>query len=177
MDSASNVADISRIFANTNTAAAGGALAALVMTQLLYKKVDLTMVLNGALGGLVSITAEPLTPGLGAATLIGAFGGVLVVLAVPLLDKLKIDDVVGAIPVHLVCGIYGTIAVVFTNSDATLGGQLISIVIVGIFVFVVSLVIWFLLKAIMGIRVSEEDEYMGLDKAELGMEAYPEFTS
>ena len=177
MGSIGDVADISRIFANTNTAAAGGALAALVMTQLLYKKVDLTMVLNGALGGLVSITAEPLTPGLGAATLIGAFGGVLVVLAVPLLDKLKIDDVVGAIPVHLVCGIYGTIAVVFTNSDATLGGQLISIVIVGIFVFVVSLVIWFLLKAIMGIRVSEEDEYMGLDKAELGMEAYPEFTS
>jgi Amt family ammonium transporter len=175
MDTAGNVADISRIFANTNTAAAGGAIAALILTQLLYKKPDLTMVLNGALAGLVSITAEPLTPGLGAATLIGAAGGILVVLAVPMLDKLKIDDVVGAIPVHLVCGIWGTIAVVLTNGDATLGGQLISIVIVGAFVFVVSAVIWFILKMTMGIRVSEEDEIMGLDKAELGMEAYPEF--
>jgi len=175
MDTAGNVADISRIFANTNTAAAGGALAALILTQVLYGKPDLTMVLNGALAGLVSITAEPLTPGLGAATIIGAIGGILCVLAVPMLDKLKIDDVVGAIPVHLVCGIWGTIAVVLTNSDATLGGQLISIVIVGVFVFVVSAVIWFILKATMGIRVPEEDEIMGLDKAELGMEAYPEF--
>ena len=177
MDTAGNVADISRIFANTNTAAAGGAIAAMILTQLVYKKVDLTMVLNGALAGLVSITAEPLTPTLGAATLIGAVGGVIVVFAVPFLDKLKIDDVVGAIPVHLFGGIWGTIAVVITNGDASLGGQLISIVIVGIFTFVVSLVVWFLLKAIMGIRVSEEDEYMGLDKAELGMECYPEFTN
>ncbi|WP_071673801.1 ammonium transporter [Nioella nitratireducens] len=176
MDTAGNVADISRIFANTNTAAAGGAIAALILTQLLYKKPDITMVLNGALAGLVSITAEPLTPGLGAATLIGAVGGVLVVLAVPFLDKLKIDDVVGAIPVHLVCGIWGTIAVVLTNSDATLGGQLISIAIVGIFTFVVSAVVWLILKATMGIRVPEEDEINGLDMAELGMEAYPEFT-
>ena len=115
-------------------------------------------------------------PTIGAATLIGAFGGLLVVLTVPLLDKLKIDDVVGAIPVHLVCGIYGTIAVVFTNPDATLYGQLASIVIVGVFTFVVSSVVWLILKAVMGgIRVSEEDELMGLDKAELGMEAYPEF--
>ncbi|GKY88802.1 ammonium transporter [Sinisalibacter aestuarii] len=177
MDTAGNVADISRIFSNTNTAAAGGALAALILTQLLYKKVDLTMVLNGALAGLVSITAEPLTPGLGAATLIGAVGGVIVVFAVPFLDKLKIDDVVGAIPVHLFAGIWGTIAVVLTNSDATIGGQLISIVIVAAFVFIVSLVVWFILKAVMGIRVSEEDEAMGLDRAELGMEAYPEFTN
>ncbi|MHC0051914.1 ammonium transporter [Actibacterium sp. D379-3] len=176
MDTAGNVADISRIFANTNTAAAGGAIAALILTQLLYKKPDLTMVLNGALAGLVSITAEPLTPGLGAATLIGAVGGILVVLAVPILDKLKIDDVVGAIPVHLVCGIWGTIAVVLTNSDATLGGQLISIVIVGVFVFVVSAIVWTILKMTMGIRVPEEDEIMGLDMAELGMEAYPEFS-
>ena len=177
MDTAGNVADISRIMSNTNTAAAGGAMAALILTQLLYKKVDLTMVLNGALAGLVSITAEPLTPSLGAATLIGAVGGVIIVFAVPFLDKLKIDDVVGAIPVHLFAGIWGTIAVVITNGDATIGGQLISIVIVGVFVFVVSLVIWFLLKAILGIRVPEEDEFMGLDKAELGMEAYPEFTN
>ncbi|MGB8621959.1 MAG: ammonium transporter [Paracoccaceae bacterium] len=176
MDTAGNVADISRIFANTNTAAAGGAIAALILTQLLYKKPDITMVLNGALAGLVSITAEPLTPGLGAATLIGAVGGILVVFAVPMLDKLKIDDVVGAIPVHLVCGIWGTLAVVLTNPDATLGGQLISIIIVGLFVFIVSSIVWFILKATMGIRVTEEDEINGLDMAELGMEAYPEFS-
>ncbi|MEJ2000722.1 MAG: ammonium transporter [Maritimibacter sp.] len=177
MDTAGNVADISRIFANTNTAAAGGAIAAMILTQILYKKVDLTMVLNGALAGLVSITAEPLTPGLGAATLIGAVGGILVVVAVPMLDKLKIDDVVGAIPVHLVGGIWGTLAVVITNSDASLFVQIKSIVIVGIFTFVVSLVVWLILKAVMGIRVSEEDEAMGLDRAELGMECYPEFTT
>ncbi len=176
MDTAGNVADISRIFANTNTAAAGGAIAALILTQLLYKKPDITMVLNGALAGLVSITAEPLTPSLGAATLIGAVGGILVVFTVPFLDKLKIDDVVGAIPVHLVCGIWGTIAVVLTNGDATLGGQVISIIIVGVFTFVVSGVVWFILKAVMGIRVGEEEEINGLDMAELGMEAYPEFT-
>ncbi len=177
MDTAGNVADISRIFANTNTAAAGGAIAAMILTQILYKKVDLTMVLNGALAGLVSITAEPLTPGLGAATLIGAVGGILVVVAVPMLDKLKIDDVVGAIPVHLVGGIWGTLAVVITNPDASLFVQIKSIVIVGIFTFVVSLVVWLVLKAVMGIRVSEEDEAMGLDRAELGMECYPEFTT
>ncbi|MDF1715292.1 MAG: ammonium transporter [Antarcticimicrobium sp.] len=176
MDTAGNVADISRIFANTNTAAAGGAVAALILTQILYKKVDLTMVLNGALAGLVSITAEPLTPGLGAATLIGAVGGIIVVFAVPFLDKLKIDDVVGAIPVHLFAGIWGTIAVVLTNSDASLGTQLYSILVVGVFVFVVSGAVWFILKLTMGIRVSEEEEINGLDMAELGMEAYPEFS-
>jgi len=175
MDTAGNVADISRIFANTNTAAAGGAIAALILTQLMYKKPDLTMVLNGALAGLVSITAEPLTPSLGAATLIGGVGGILVVLTVPFLDKLKIDDVVGAIPVHLVCGIWGTLAVILTNGDATLMGQLMSIIIVGVFVFVVSGIVWMILKGTMGIRVSEEDEITGLDVAELGMEAYPEF--
>ena len=177
MDTAGNVADISRIFANTNTAAAGGALAAMILTQVLYKKVDLTMVLNGALAGLVSITAEPLTPGLGMATLIGAVGGIIVVFAVPFLDKLKIDDVVGAIPVHLFAGIWGTLAVLLTNPDATLGGQLISIIVVGVFVFVASGVVWFILKATMGIRVTEEEEIMGLDQAELGMEAYPEFAN
>ncbi|TCP60046.1 ammonium transporter [Rhodovulum bhavnagarense] len=175
MDTAGNVADISRIMANTNTAAAGGALAALILTKVLYRKPDLTMVLNGALAGLVSITAEPLTPSLGMATVIGAIGGVIVVFAVPFLDKLKIDDVVGAIPVHLFAGIWGTIAVVLTNGDASLFGQLISIVIVGAFVFVVSGLVWFILKAVMGIRVSEEEEVQGLDIGELGMEAYPEF--
>ena len=176
MGTVGDVADVSRIFANTNTAAAGGAIAALLLTQILYKKVDLTMVLNGALAGLVSITAEPLTPTLGAATLIGAVGGVIVVFAVPLLDKLKIDDVVGAIPVHLFAGIWGTLAVVLTNSDATIGGQVISIVIVGAFVIVTSAIVWFILKGVMGLRVSEEAEIQGLDMAELGMEAYPEFT-
>lgn len=176
MDSAANVADISRIFSNTNAAAAGGALTAMILTQLLYKKPDLTMILNGALAGLVSITAEPLTPSLGVATLIGAVGGVIVVFAVPFLDKLKIDDVVGAIPVHLFAGIWGTIAVTFTNSAASLGVQLYSIMIVGIFAFGVSAIVWFILKATVGIRVSEEAEISGLDTTELGMEAYPEFS-
>ena len=177
MGTIGDVADISRIFANTNTAAAGGALAALILTQLLYKKPDLTMILNGALAGLVAITAEPLTPTLFQATLIGAVGGVIVVFAVPFLDKLKIDDVVGAIPVHLFAGIWGTIAVVFTNSDASLVTQLYSIMVVGIFTIVASGAVWFILKATVGIRVSEEAEIMGLDKSELGMEAYPEFSN
>ena len=176
MGSVGDVADISRIFSNTNAAAAGGAIAALILTQLLYKKPDLTMILNGALAGLVSITAEPLTPSLGAATLIGAVGGVIVVFAVPFLDKLKIDDVVGAIPVHLFAGIWGTMAVLLTNSDATFMGQLLPIIIVGVFVVVTSAIVWFILKATMGIRVSEEAEISGLDNVELGMEAYPEFT-
>jgi Amt family ammonium transporter len=176
MDTAGNVADISRIFVNTNAAAAGGSVAALILTQILFKKADLTMILNGALAGLVSITAEPLAPSVGMATLIGMVGGVIVVFAVPFLDKLKIDDVVGAIPVHLCAGIWGTIAVAFTNGDASFGTQLYGILVVGIFTFVVSGVVWFILKATMGIRVSEEAEIMGLDMAELGMEAYPEFT-
>ncbi len=176
MDTAANVADISRIFSNTNAAAAGGAATALILTQLLFKKPDLTMALNGALAGLVSITAEPLTPSLGVATLIGAVGGVIVVFAVPFLDKLKIDDVVGAIPVHLFAGIWGTIAVCFTNDAASLGVQLYSIVVVGVFTVVASALVWFILKATTGIRVSEEDEINGLDMSELGMEAYPEFS-
>jgi len=176
MGTVGDVADIGRVFANTNAAAAGGAVAALILTQVLYKKVDLTMVLNGALAGLVSITAEPLTPTLGAATMIGAVGGLIVVFAVPFLDKLKIDDVVGAIPVHLFAGIWGTLAVVLTNSDATLSGQLTGIVAIGAFVVVTSAIVWVVLKATMGIRVSEEEEITGLDASELGMEAYPEFT-
>ncbi|MBR3371615.1 MAG: ammonium transporter [Rhodobacteraceae bacterium] len=176
MGTVSDVADISRIFANTNTAAAGGAIAALILTKVLYSKPDLTMVLNGALAGLVSITAEPLAPGLGMATLIGAVGGVIVVLTVPLLDKLKLDDVVGAIPVHLFAGIWGTLAVVLTNPDATLSAQIIGIVAIGAFMFIASLVVWLILKAVMGIRVSDEDQVTGLDTTELGMEAYPEFS-
>ena len=176
MGTVGDIADVSRIFANTNAAAAGGAIAALILTQVVYGKVDLTMVLNGALAGLVSITAEPLTPTLGAATIIGAIGGVIVVFSVPLLDKLKIDDVVGAIPVHLIAGIWGTLAVPLTNSDASFGTQIISIIIVGAFTVVASAVVWAVIKATLGIRVSEEDEIAGLDSSELGMDAYPEFS-
>ncbi|RVT87457.1 ammonium transporter [Rhodobacteraceae bacterium CCMM004] len=176
MGTVGDVSDVSRIFANTNTAAAGGAITALILTQVLYKKPDLTMVLNGALAGLVSITAEPLTPSLGMATIIGAVGGLIVVFTVPMLDRMKIDDVVGAIPVHLFAGIWGTLAVVLTNPDASLVAQLTGIVSVGIFVVVASAVVWLILKAVMGLRVDEEAEITGLDVAELGMEAYPDFT-
>ncbi len=171
-----DITDVSRIFANTNMAAASGAVAALILTQIMYKNVDLTMVLNGALAGLVSITAEPLAPTLFGALWIGAIGGVIVVFAVPFLDKLKIDDVVGAIPVHLFAGIWGTIAVVFYNGDASLGTQITGIIAYGVFTFVISLVVWTILKGVMGIRVSEESEINGLDVSELGMEAYPDFT-
>ena len=176
MGSISDVADISRIFANTNAAAAGGAVCALILTQFFYKKADLTMILNGALAGLVAITAEPLTPTLGEATLIGAVGGFIVVFGVPLLDKFEVDDVVGAIPVHLFAGIWGTIAVVFTNSDASLGVQLYSIFIIGVFTISVSFIMWITLRAVLGLRVSEDEEIKGLDISELGMEAYPEFS-
>lgn len=176
MGTVGDVADVSRIFVNTNAAAAGGVVAALIATQLMFKKPDLTMILNGALAGLVSITAEPLTPSIGAATLIGAVGGVIVVFTVPLLDKFRIDDVVGAIPVHLIAGIWGTIAVVFTNPDANIGAQLYGILAVAVFVIVTSTVVWFILKAILGIRVDEEAEINGLDMSELGMDAYPEFS-
>jgi Amt family ammonium transporter len=176
MGTVSDVADVSRIFTNTNAAAAGGSLVALVLTQVMYRKADLTMVLNGALAGLVSITAEPLTPSLGVATLIGGVGGVIVVIAVPMLDKLKIDDVVGAIPVHLIAGIWGTLAVPLTNGDASFGTQISGIVVVGVFTFVVSWIVWTVINMAVGIRVSEEDELVGLDQAELGMDSYPEFS-
>ena len=176
MGSIGDVADVSRIFSNTNAAAAGGAIAALILTQVLYKKPDLTMILNGALAGLVSITAEPLAPTLGQATVIGAIGGLIVVVSVPILDKFKIDDVVGAIPVHLIAGIWGTLIVPLTNSDASFGTQLYSLIVVGIFVVITSAIVWYVLKALFGIRVDEEAEINGLDISELGMEAYPEFS-
>ncbi len=175
MGTIGDIADISRIFVNTNAAAAGGVVATLIVTQLMYKKPDLTMILNGALAGLVSITAEPLTPSVGAATAIGAAGGFIVVLTVPLLDKLQIDDVVGAIPVHLFAGIWGTIAVVLTNSDANIATQLYGIITVGIFTVITSGLVWLIIKAIVGIRVDGDAEITGLDQTELGMEAYPEF--
>ena len=167
---------VSIIFANTNMAASAGAVVALILSQLIYKKVDLTMVLNGALAGLVSITAGPLDPTLFGALWIGGIGGVIVLVVVPLLDKLKIDDVVGAIPVHLVAGFWGTMAVPFYTAGTSFGTQLMGFVAIGIFMMVTSGIVWFILKATMGLRPSQEDEMMGLDKAELGLEAYPEFT-
>jgi Amt family ammonium transporter len=175
LGSAADAIAISTIYINTNIAAVGGVLAAMALTQLIYKKVDLTMVLNGALAGLVSITAGPDTPVMGEAFLIGAVGGVLVVFAVPLLDKLKIDDVVGAVSVHLVAGIWGTMAVPLTNDGATFANQFTGVFAVGLFVFIASSIVWLVLKYSIGIRVSEEDEMSGLDQAELGLEAYPEF--
>ncbi|WP_025897264.1 ammonium transporter [Sneathiella glossodoripedis] len=175
LGSAASVIEMANVFANTNMAAVGGVLAAMIVTQILYKKVDLTMALNGAIAGLVSITAEPADPTIGQAILIGAVGGVLVVFAVPLLDKLKIDDVVGAISAHLVAGIWGTLAVAITDADASLAVQATGIVAIGIFVIITSTVLWLALKYTVGIRASEEDEFGGLDKAELGLEAYPEF--
>ena len=175
LGSGADAAAISNIFINTNMAAAAGVVAAMLVSQALYGKVDLTMALNGAIGGLVSITAEPLTPTIPTAAFIGAIGGVLVVLAVPLLDKFKVDDVVGAIPAHLVCGIWGTLIVPLTNGDASYGVQLTGVIAVGIFTTVVSGLLWYVLKVTIGIRVDEDEELMGLDKAELGIEAYPEF--
>ena len=175
MDTAEDIAAIARIFANTNLAAAGGVLAAMIACQAIYKKIDLTLALNGAIGGLVSITAEPLAPTGLTAMLIGGVGGVLVVVTVPLLDKLKIDDVVGAIPAHLVCGIWGTMIVPFTNTDASYITQLIGVAAYGVFAFVASAIVWAILKATVGIRIDQEDEERGVDAAELGMEAYPEF--
>lgn len=175
LGSASDAIVMANVFANTNMAAAGGVVAAVILTQLIYKKVDLSMALNGAIGGLVSITAGPDTPVLGEAILIGAIGGAIVVFAVPMLDKLKIDDVVGAIPAHLLCGIWGTLAVPLTNSGASFATQLIGIAAIGGFVIVSSTIVWTILKVTVGLRASEEDEDAGLDKAELGLEAYPEF--
>lgn len=171
-----DAAAVADIFINTNMAAAAGVVAAMIATQLLYGKVDLTMALNGAIGGLVSITAEPLAPSIGQALFIGAIGGILVVLAVPLLDKLKIDDVVGAIPAHLVCGIWGTMIVPLSNTGTAYGTQFLGVVSIGVFAIIASTIGWMLLKLTVGIRVSEEDELTGLDKSELGIEAYPEFT-
>ena len=171
-----DAAAVADIFINTNMAAAAGVVAAMIATQLLYGKVDLTMALNGAIGGLVSITAEPLAPSIDQALFIGAIGGILVVLAVPLLDKLKIDDVVGAIPAHLVCGIWGTMIVPLSNTGTAYGTQFLGVVSIGIFAIIASGIGWMLLKLTVGIRVSEEDELTGLDKSELGIEAYPEFT-
>ncbi|WP_409197326.1 ammonium transporter [Jannaschia sp. W003] len=175
MGTIGDVTDISRIFANTNMAAAAGAIAALTLTQAMYRKPDLTMVLNGALAGLVSITASPLEPSLFGALWIGAVGGAIVVIVVPMLDKIGIDDVVGAIPVHLVAGFWGTMVVPVYAADANFVTQAIGFAAIGAFTFAVSLVVWLVLRATVGIRVGEDAEQRGLDTTELGMEAYPEF--
>ena len=182
-----DINSVAQIFANTNMGAVGGTLFAMVTTAVLYKgKVDATMVFNGALGGLVSITAEPLTPSMGAAVLIGGLGGVLAVLTVPLLDKFKIDDVVGAIPVHLVCGIWGTMAVPLTHTmavmpneagDPNFVGQLVGVILTGVFVSIASFIVWMALKFTVGVRASEEEELAGMDVSEVGLEAYPDFTN
>ena len=176
MGTIEDVDAVAQIFANTNMAAAAGAVAALILTQIMYRKVDLTMVLNGALAGLVSITAGPLDPTLFGALWIGAVGGVIVVFAVPFLDKLKIDDVVGAIPVHLIAGFWGTLVVPVYTEGTSFVTQIIGFAAIGAFVFLISLVVWLILKVTMGIRVGEEAEINGLDTSELGMEAYPEFS-
>ncbi len=173
----SNSASVAMVFLNTNAAAAGGAVAALVVARILFGKADLTMLLNGALAGLVAITAEPSTPTALEATLFGAAGGVLVVFSILALDKLKIDDPVGAISVHGTCGLLGLLLVPVTNGDVSFTGQLIGAATIFVWVFVTSLIVWGILKVVMGLRVSEEEEYEGVDLAECGMEAYPEFTS
>ena len=171
-----NANSVAMVFLNTNAAAAGGLVVALITARLMFGKADLTMALNGALAGLVAITAEPSTPTALEATLIGGAGGLIVVFSILALDKLKIDDPVGAISVHGVCGLLGLLVVPLTNADASVSGQLIGAATIFGWVFITSLVVWSLLKAVFGIRVSEEEEYEGVDIAECGLEAYPEFT-
>jgi Amt family ammonium transporter len=167
---------VSMVFVNTNMAAAGGLVAALLLSQVWFGKADLTMALNGALAGLVAITAEPLTPTPLVATIVGVIGGLLVVPSIVFMDKARIDDPVGAISVHGVVGIWGLIAVAFTNPDGSLAAQLTGIGVIFAWVFGTSFVVWSILKAVMGIRVSEEEELEGVDIGECGLEAYPEFT-
>lgn len=168
---------VAMVFLNTNAAAAGGAIAALVIARAVFGKADLTMLLNGALAGLVAITAEPSTPTALEATLFGAAGGVLVVFSIVALDKMKIDDPVGAISVHGTCGLLGLLLVPLTNDGVSFSGQLIGAGTIFGWVFVTSFVVWFVIKMIMGVRVSEEEEYDGVDLSECGLEAYPEFTN
>ncbi len=167
--------EVANVFLNTNAAASGGLIAALITARLMFGKADLTMALNGALAGLVAITAEPADPTPLLATIIGAIGGVIVVFSIVALDKIKIDDPVGAISVHGVVGIWGIFAVLLSDADATFVGQLIGMLTIFVWTFVASIIVWAILKAVMGIRVSEQDEYDGVDISECGMEAYPEF--
>jgi Amt family ammonium transporter len=168
---------VAMVFLNTNAAAAGGAIAALVLARIKFGKADLTMMLNGALAGLVTITAEPSTPTALEASLFGALGGILVVFSILALDKLKLDDPVGAISVHGSAGLLGLMLVPVTNSGATFMGQIIGAATIFVWVFGVSFVVWYIIKTIMGMRVTDEEEDKGVDITECGMEAYPEFTS
>lgn len=168
---------VAMVFLNTNAAATGGVIVALITARLVFGKADLTMALNGALAGLVAITAEPSTPTPLVATLIGGVGGLIVVFSIVALDKLKIDDPVGAISVHGVVGIWGLMVVPLTNDGATLLGQFVGLLTIFVWVFSSSFVVWFVIKKVIGIRISEEDEYDGCDIGECGLEAYPEFTS
>ncbi len=172
VESANSVAVV---FMNTNAAAAGGLIAALIIARIMFGKADLTMALNGALAGLVAITAEPSTPTPLMATIFGGLGGLLVVFSIISLDKMKIDDPVGAISVHGVVGLFGLLLVPVTNDGSSFSGQLIGAATIFIWVFVVSFIVWMIIKMIIGIRVSDEDEYDGVDLSECGMEAYPEF--
>ncbi len=166
---------VAMVFLNTNAAAAGGAVAALITARLLFGRADLTMLLNGALAGLVAITAEPSTPTALQATIFGAMGGVLVVFSILFLDRIRIDDPVGAISVHGTCGLLGLLLVPLTNSDVTFVGQIAGALTIFGWVFVASSIVWLLLKVTFGIRVSEEEEFQGVDVSECGVEAYPEF--
>ena len=168
---------VAAVFVNTNAAAAGGVVAALVTAKIILGRADLTMILNGALAGLVAITAEPLSPSPLAATLIGAVGGVIVVFSVLGFDRIKIDDPVGAISVHGIAGIWGLLAVPLSNAEATVSSQLIGMGVIFGFVFTASLATWAVIKGLSGLRVTEEEEYRGVDVSECGLEAYPEFTS
>ena len=167
---------VAQVFVNTNMAAAGGLLAALVLARAMFGKADLTMALNGALAGLVSITAEPLSGTNVESMLIGAVGGLIVVLSIVGLDKMRIDDPVGAISVHGTCGIWGLLAVLITNDDATLAGQLTGLGAILGFTFAAALVVWFIIKMVFGIRLSDEEQVVGADSAEIGIAAYPEFS-
>ena len=167
--------EVANVFLNTNAAASGGLIAALIVARFAFGKADLTMALNGALAGLVAITADPASPSPLMATIIGGIGGIIVVGSIVFLDKIKIDDPVGAISVHGVVGLWGVFAVLISNSDATFMGQLVGALVIFVWVFVTSLITWSIIKAIMGVRVSEEEEYEGVDISECGMEAYPEF--
>lgn len=166
---------VAMVFLNTNTAAAGGAIGALITSRILFGRADLTMLLNGALAGLVAITAEPSTPTALQATLFGAIGGVLVVFSILFFDKIKIDDPVGAISVHGTCGLLGLMLVPITNSDVTWLGQIVGALTIFGWVFGASFAVWFVLKLVLGIRVTEEEEFLGVDVTECGVEAYPEF--
>lgn len=167
---------VAMVFVNTNAAAAGGAIGALLLARAIFGKADLTMLLNGALAGLVAITAEPSTPSVLQATMFGICAGVIVVISILALDRIKIDDPVGAISVHGVAGLFGLLIVPITNSSASFLGQVVGAVTIFAWVFITSAIVWAIIKAVIGLRISEEHEYEGADIAECGMEAYPEFT-